>query len=119
MDDHTSSDNFRMFRYKVQPCSLRVGWHAWHECPYHHRGEIIARRRDPLLHYYLSTQCPDLKKSGSCPRRDGCWHAHSTFEVGLHPCYYRTERCRYGANCNRRVCFFAHTDELKSFDIGH
>jgi hypothetical protein len=33
------------------------------------------------------------------------------FEFWLHPHRYRTEMCKVGAGCNRRICFFAHKPE--------
>jgi hypothetical protein len=36
------------------------------------------------------------------------------FEFWLHPQRYRTQICREGPGCKRRVCFFAHSeDELR------
>lgn len=32
------------------------------------------------------------------------------FEYWLHPQRYRTQMCRDGASCTRKVCFFAHSD---------
>lgn len=45
--------------------------------------------------------------------------SHSVFEAWLHPHKYRTQWCQNGANCDREVCFFAHTDaELRSVPVG-
>jgi len=33
------------------------------------------------------------------------------FECWLHPARYRTQPCKDGRNCKRRVCFFSHTPE--------
>ena len=35
--------------------------------------------------------------------------AHGVFECWLHPARYRTQPCKDGTGCRRRVCFFAHT----------
>eukprot|EP00249_Psilotum_nudum_P025073 c29366_g4_i1 orf=1091-2398(-) len=79
------------------------------ECPFAHPGEK-ARRRDPKRFHYSGTACPDFRK-GSCRRGDTCEFAHGVFECWLHPARYRTQPCKDGTNCRRRVCFFAHTPE--------
>lgn len=106
-----STDEFRMFSFKVRPCS-RAYSHDWTECPFVHPGEN-ARRRDPRKYHYSCVPCPDFRK-GACRRGDMCEYAHGVFECWLHPAQYRTRLCKDGTSCNRRVCFFAHTqDELR------
>ncbi|KAM7512329.1 hypothetical protein LguiB_011204 [Lonicera macranthoides] len=106
-----STDEFRMFSFKVRPCS-RAYSHDWTECPFVHPGEN-ARRRDPRKYHYSCVPCPDFRK-GACRRGDMCEYAHGVFECWLHPAQYRTRLCKDGINCARRVCFFAHkTDELR------
>ncbi|XP_042489869.1 zinc finger CCCH domain-containing protein 20-like [Macadamia integrifolia] len=103
-----STDEFRMYEFKVRRCA-RGRSHDWTECPYAHPGEK-ARRRDPRKFHYSGTACPDFRK-GSCSRGDSCEFAHGVFECWLHPARYRTQPCKDGTNCRRRVCFFAHTAE--------
>eukprot|EP00850_Spirogloea_muscicola_P013716 SM000094S24733 [mRNA] locus=s94:400669:404281:- [translate_table: standard] len=106
-----STDEFRMFSFKVRPCS-RAYSHDWTECPFVHPGEN-ARRRDPRRFQYSCVPCPDFRK-GACRRGDACEYAHGVFECWLHPMQYRTRLCKDGTGCARRVCFFAHTsDELR------
>ncbi|KAL6555407.1 hypothetical protein OROGR_006665 [Orobanche gracilis] len=101
-----STDEFRMFLFKVRPCS-RAYSHDWTECPFVHPGEN-ARRRDPRKYHYSCVPCPDFRK-GACRRGDMCEYSHGVFECWLHPAQYRTRICKDGIGCNRRVCFFAHT----------
>ncbi|VFQ75924.1 unnamed protein product [Cuscuta campestris] len=103
-----SSDEFRMFSFKVRPCS-RAYSHDWTECPFVHPGEN-ARRRDPRKYHYSCVPCPEFRK-GACRRGDMCEYAHGVFECWLHPAQYRTRLCKDGTGCARRVCFFAHTPE--------
>ncbi|KAE8038234.1 hypothetical protein FH972_010765 [Carpinus fangiana] len=103
-----ATDEFRMFSFKVRPCS-RAYSHDWTECPFVHPGEN-ARRRDPRKYHYSCVPCPDFRK-GACRRGDMCEYAHGVFECWLHPAQYRTRLCKDGTSCNRRVCFFAHTAE--------
>ncbi|CAH8303325.1 unnamed protein product [Eruca vesicaria subsp. sativa] len=103
-----STDEFRMFSFKIRPCS-RAYSHDWTECPFAHPGEN-ARRRDPRKFHYTCVPCPDFKK-GSCKQGDTCEYAHGVFESWLHPAQYRTRLCKDGIGCNRRVCFFAHLNE--------
>ncbi|KAL0425615.1 UNVERIFIED_CONTAM: Zinc finger CCCH domain-containing protein 24 [Sesamum radiatum] len=106
-----STDEFRMFSFKVRPCS-RAYSHDWTECPFVHPGEN-ARRRDPRKYHYSCVPCPDFRK-GACRRGDMCEYAHGVFECWLHPAQYRTRLCKDGTSCARQVCFFAHTqDELR------
>ncbi|KAL5572506.1 hypothetical protein UlMin_022103 [Ulmus minor] len=109
--DAYSSDHFRMFEFKVRRCQ-RGRSHDWTECPYAHPGEK-ARRRDPRKFHYSGTACPDFRK-GHCKKGDSCEFAHGVFECWLHPARYRTQPCKDGTSCRRRVCFFAHTaDQLR------
>ncbi|KAF2282303.1 hypothetical protein GH714_043969 [Hevea brasiliensis] len=103
-----STDEFRMYSFKVRPCS-RAYSHDWTECPFVHPGEN-ARRRDPRKFHYSCVPCPDFRK-GACRRGDMCEYAHGVFECWLHPAQYRTRLCKDGVSCARRVCFFAHTVE--------
>lgn len=103
-----STDEFRMYSFKVRPCS-RAYSHDWTECPFVHPGEN-ARRRDPRKFHYSCVPCPEFRK-GACRRGDMCEYAHGVFECWLHPAQYRTRLCKDGTSCARRVCFFAHTAE--------
>lgn len=106
-DDPYSSDEFRMYEFKVRKCT-RSRSHDWTDCPFSHPGEK-ARRRDPRRFHYSGTVCPEYRRSGSCSRGDDCDFAHGVFECWLHPARYRTEACKDGKNCKRKVCFFAHS----------
>ncbi|PKA57215.1 Zinc finger CCCH domain-containing protein 2 [Apostasia shenzhenica] len=103
-----SSDEFRMYEFKVRRCS-RGRSHDWTECPFAHPGEK-ARRRDPRRFNYSGSSCPDFRK-GNCKKGDSCEYAHGVFESWLHPARYRTQPCKDGTACRRPVCFFAHTAE--------
>ncbi|KAH6762763.1 hypothetical protein C2S52_020196 [Perilla frutescens var. hirtella] len=102
------SDEFRMYNFKVKPCS-RAYSHDWTECPFVHPGEN-ARRRDPRKYNYTCVPCPEFKK-GSCGKGDACEYAHGVFESWLHPAQYRTRLCKDEIGCARKVCFFAHKPE--------
>lgn len=106
--DAFTCDHFRMYEFKVRACA-RGRSHDWTKCPYAHAGEK-ARRRDPRKFNYSGTECPDLRH-GCCMKGDACEYAHGVFEIWLHPDRYRTQPCRDGAGCRRRVCFFAHSSE--------
>ncbi|GMJ07368.1 tandem zinc finger 3, Arabidopsis thaliana oxidation-related zinc finger 2 [Hibiscus trionum] len=107
----SSCDHFRMFEFKVRRCG-RGKSHDWVECPYAHPGEK-ARRRDPRKFHYSCNPCPDFR-NGNCKKGDSCEFAHGVFECWLHPDRYRTQLCKDGLGCKRRVCFFAHTpDQLR------
>ncbi|XP_006655069.2 zinc finger CCCH domain-containing protein 35-like [Oryza brachyantha] len=106
--DAYACDEFRMYEFKVRRCA-RGRSHDWTECPFAHPGEK-ARRRDPRRYCYSGTACPDFRKGG-CKRGDACEFAHGVFECWLHPARYRTQPCKDGTACRRRVCFFAHTPE--------
>ncbi|KAL2937850.1 Zinc finger CCCH domain-containing protein 2 [Bienertia sinuspersici] len=106
-DDPYSSDEFRMYEFKVRKCT-RSRSHDWTDCPFSHPGEK-ARRRDPRRFHYSGTVCPEYRRSGGCSRGDECEFAHGVFECWLHPARYRTEACKDGKSCKRKVCFFAHS----------
>ncbi|WCJ29549.1 Zinc finger CCCH domain-containing protein 20 [Euphorbia peplus] len=109
--DTFSCDHFRMYEFKVRRCA-RGRSHDWTECPYAHPGEK-ARRRDPRKYHYSGTACPEFRKGG-CKKGDACEFSHGVFECWLHPARYRTQPCKDGPACRRRVCFFAHTpDQLR------
>ncbi|GFQ02018.1 zinc finger CCCH domain-containing protein 20 [Phtheirospermum japonicum] len=109
--DAHSCDHFRMFDFKVRKCT-RGRSHDWTECPFAHPGEK-ARRRDPKKFHYSAAACPDFRK-GNCRKADACEFSHGVFECWLHPARYRTQPCKDGMNCKRRVCFFAHSpDQLR------
>ncbi|GAV64908.1 zf-CCCH domain-containing protein/Ank_2 domain-containing protein [Cephalotus follicularis] len=103
-----STDEFRMYSFKVKPCS-RAYSHDWTECPFVHPGEN-ARRRDPRKYPYSCVPCPEFRK-GACPKGDTCEYAHGVFESWLHPAQYRTRLCKDEIGCSRKVCFFAHKPE--------
>ncbi|KAK4775135.1 hypothetical protein SAY86_010070 [Trapa natans] len=103
-----SSDEFRMYTFKVKPCS-RAYSHDWTECPFVHPGEN-ARRRDPRKYPYSCVPCPEFRR-GSCPKGDSCEYSHGVFESWLHPAQYKTRLCKDETGCARKVCFFAHKPE--------
>ncbi|XP_077220791.1 zinc finger CCCH domain-containing protein 2-like [Tasmannia lanceolata] len=104
--DPYSTDDFRIYEFKVRRC-MRGRSHDWTECPFAHPGEK-ARRRDPRRYHYSGNICTDFRK-GACRKGDTCEFSHGVFECWLHPARYRTEPCKDGRNCKRKVCFFAHT----------
>ncbi|KAK4753992.1 hypothetical protein SAY87_002096 [Trapa incisa] len=106
--DAYSSDHFRMYEFKVRNCT-RGRSHDWTACPFAHPGEK-ARRRDPRKYHYSGASCPEFRK-GTCRKGEACEFAHGVFECWLHPARYRTQPCKDGLNCRRRVCFFAHKPE--------
>ncbi|KAD4178729.1 hypothetical protein R6Q59_022312 [Mikania micrantha] len=106
--DAFSCDHFRMYEFKIRRCA-RARSHDWTECPYAHPGEK-ARRRDPRKFHYSGNPCPEFRK-GTCHKGDTCEFAHGVFECWLHPSRYRTQPCKDGVLCRRRICFFAHTPE--------
>ncbi|KAI3967671.1 hypothetical protein MKX01_039581 [Papaver californicum] len=101
-------DEFRMYDFKVRRCT-RVDQHEWVDCPYVHPDEK-ARRRDPVRFNYSATGCTEFRK-GNCKKGDTCEYAHGVFESWLHPDRYRTQACKDGVDCRRKICFFAHTVE--------
>ncbi|TVU17087.1 hypothetical protein EJB05_33100, partial [Eragrostis curvula] len=115
--DAYACDEFRMYEFKVRRCA-RGRSHDWTDCPFAHPGEK-ARRRDPRRYHYSGAACPDFRKGG-CKRGDACEFAHGVFECWLHPARYRTQPCKDGTACRRRVCFFAHTpDQLRVLPPQH
>ncbi|KAL0724077.1 hypothetical protein Bca4012_038676 [Brassica carinata] len=106
-DDPYASDHFRMFEFKIRRCT-RSRSHDWTDCPFAHPGEK-ARRRDPRRFQYSGEVCPEFRRGGDCSRGDDCEFAHGVFECWLHPIRYRTEACKDGKHCKRKVCFFAHS----------
>ncbi|GJZ42454.1 zinc finger CCCH domain-containing protein 2-like protein [Tanacetum coccineum] len=110
--DPYASDHFRMYEFKIRKCT-RSRPHDWTDCPFAHPGEK-ARRRCPRRFNYSGTICVDFRR-GSCVKGDTCEFAHGVFECWLHPNRYRTEACKDGKNCRRKICFFAHTSsQLRS-----
>uniref|UniRef100_A0A803KP62 C3H1-type domain-containing protein n=1 Tax=Chenopodium quinoa TaxID=63459 RepID=A0A803KP62_CHEQI len=97
-----------MYEFKVRKCT-RSRSHDWTDCPFSHPGEK-ARRRDPRRFHYSGTVCPEYRRSGSCSRGDECDFAHGVFECWLHPARYRTEACKDGKSCKRKVllCTFSY-----------
>ncbi|KAJ0236195.1 Zinc finger CCCH domain-containing protein 2 [Hirschfeldia incana] len=106
-DDPYASEHFRMFEFKIRRCT-RSRSHDWTDCPFAHPGEK-ARRRDPRRFQYSAEVCPEFRRDGDCSRGDDCEFAHGVFESWLHPIRYRTEACKDGKHCKRKVCFFAHS----------
>ncbi|KAJ0715925.1 putative transcription factor C3H family [Helianthus annuus] len=109
--DTFACDHFRMYEFKIRMCS-RAKSHDWIDCPYAHTGEK-ARRRDPRKYHYSGDPCPEFR-NGTCGKGDACEFAHGVFECWLHPSRYRTQPCKDGVKCHRKICFFAHsTDQLR------
>ncbi|KAJ4878795.1 Zinc finger CCCH domain-containing protein 2 [Raphanus sativus] len=106
-DDPYASEHFRIFEFKIRRCT-RSRSHDWTDCPFAHPGEK-ARRRDPRRYQYSAEVCPEFRRDGDCSRGDDCEFAHGVFECWLHPIRYRTEACKDGKHCKRKVCFFAHS----------
>ncbi|KFK31654.1 hypothetical protein AALP_AA6G141300 [Arabis alpina] len=106
-DDPYAGDHFRMYEFKIRRCT-RSRSHDWTDCPFSHPGEK-ARRRDPRLFQYTGEVCPEFRHGGDCSLGNECGFAHGVFECWLHPNRYRTEACKDGKHCNRKVCFFAHS----------
>eukprot|EP00197_Chlamydomonas_leiostraca_P015542 CAMPEP_0202866974 /NCGR_PEP_ID=MMETSP1391-20130828/8460_1 /ASSEMBLY_ACC=CAM_ASM_000867 /TAXON_ID=1034604 /ORGANISM="Chlamydomonas leiostraca, Strain SAG 11-49" /LENGTH=345 /DNA_ID=CAMNT_0049546967 /DNA_START=88 /DNA_END=1122 /DNA_ORIENTATION=- len=102
-------DDFWMYCFKVVPCAKTYS-HKWTLCPCAHAGET-ARRRDPRTSNYKAVLCPLVKAKKTCPLGDACSYAHNVFEHWLHPSRYKTRLCSFGRNCNRPICFFAHSAE--------
>ncbi|CAA7392082.1 unnamed protein product [Spirodela intermedia] len=103
------SDEFRMYCFKIRRCS-KTRSHDWTQCPYAHRGEK-ARRRDPRKFPYHGVSCAEFRRAGACSKGQLCQFSHGVFEFWLHPARYRTRPCKAGMQCQRKVCFFAHTPE--------
>jgi len=52
-----------------------------------------------------------------CAKGSACEPSHNVTRYWLHQDRYCVERCSLGLRCNRRPCFFAHSDaELRSSD---
>uniref|UniRef100_A0A383VI06 C3H1-type domain-containing protein n=1 Tax=Tetradesmus obliquus TaxID=3088 RepID=A0A383VI06_TETOB len=102
---------------QVTPCNRKYP-HDWASCLCGHKGER-ATRRDLRTHNYLPIACEYAKQRLECPRGDDCPHSHNLFEYWLHPKRFRTEMCLFRSNCDRRVCFFAHSsEELRQLQDG-
>jgi hypothetical protein len=84
----------------VLPCT-NTAPHDPEDCPYAHPAEK-ATRRDPRAFLYTGVSCP-LYRKGSCKDGDDCRFAHGVFEVWLHPSRFRTELCKDGPGCTRKV----------------
>ncbi|KAL1199696.1 Zinc finger CCCH domain-containing protein 61 [Cardamine amara subsp. amara] len=106
-DDPYAGDHFRMYEFKIRRCT-RSHSHDWTDCPFSHPAEK-ALRRDPRRYHYTGEVCPEFQHGGDCSRGDKCNFAHGVFECWLHPNRYRTEACKDGKHCKRKVCFFAHS----------
>ncbi|KAJ0252606.1 Zinc finger CCCH domain-containing protein 61 [Hirschfeldia incana] len=107
-DDPYAGDHFRMYEFKIRRCT-RSRSHDWTDCPFAHPGEK-ARRRDPRRYRYTGEVCPEFRNGGGdCSRGELCGFAHGVFECWLHPSRYRTEACKDGKHCKRKICFFAHS----------
>nr|DAD34390.1 TPA_asm: hypothetical protein HUJ06_005030 [Nelumbo nucifera] len=91
-----ATDEFRMFSFKVRPCSRDYS-HDRFECPFVHQDEN-ARKRDPRKYHYSCVPCPDFRKE-ACRRGDLCEYTHGIFECWLHPAQYRTRLCKDGTGC--------------------
>jgi hypothetical protein len=116
MGSALSRDEFMMYHFKIQQCPHYRGHHDWTDCLFLHQGEK-ARRRDPRKCSYSGKPCVDFRKRGQCENGDGCQFAHGVFETWLHPDKYKTQMCRDLSNCQRKVCFFAHSaEELREGD---
>ncbi|KAE8713760.1 hypothetical protein F3Y22_tig00110206pilonHSYRG00436 [Hibiscus syriacus] len=72
--DMYGTDEFRMYNFKVTPCS-RAYSHDWTECPFVHPMEN-ERRRDPRKDIYSCVPCPEFRK-GPCKQGDNCSAMHS------------------------------------------
>ncbi|GBF88731.1 hypothetical protein Rsub_01632 [Raphidocelis subcapitata] len=108
----SASAEFMMYTYKVEMCANPYN-HDWAICPYAHAKDR-ARRRDPAV-THVAQPCPDRMQGRDCPRGEGCPYTHSVAEYWLHPLRFRTQYCKQGRGCGRRLCFFAHSpDELRS-----
>lgn len=112
--DITKTPEYHMFCFKILSCPLKTS-HDWSSCPWAHPKEQ-ARRRDPRRFYYTPMMCPYAKMGAfACPKGDACDMAHQVYEFWLHPLKFRSEMCRKGPLCDRRLCFFAHRpEELRS-----
>ncbi|KAI3795292.1 hypothetical protein L1987_37943 [Smallanthus sonchifolius] len=96
-----------MYEFKIKKCT-RSRSHDWIDCPFAHPSEK-ARRRCPRRFGYSGSVCTDFRRFGTCVRGDSCEFSHGVFECWLHPSRYRTKARKDGRNCQRKICFFAHT----------
>lgn len=106
LEEKYKSDEFRLYCFKVLPCSQRKH-HDWTKCPFAHVGER-AKRRSLRTHVYDCEMCPAIAKGEECSLGASCSHSHNAFESWLHPQKYRTLLCKDGHKCDKYVCFFAH-----------
>jgi hypothetical protein len=105
--------SFMIYSYKIIPC-LYVVPHDWRICPWAHPSER-ALRRCPRAFAYKAVSCINTRRGRPCARGNACKYSHNVTEYWLHPARYRTEMCSLGSRCDRRLCFFAHSDqELRS-----
>jgi hypothetical protein len=93
-----------MLLYKVLPCP-KLYFHDAGTCEFAH---VNNYRRNLMLYSYDPMYCANMKKFRRCIHGDECRHAHGVHEVLLHPMRYKTELCRDGPNCKRKICYFAH-----------
>jgi len=108
--------NFMMYCYKITPCTHRTP-HDWRVCPWAHPNERASRRCTRMF-AYASVPCANARSGRPCAKGTACEYSHNVTEYWLHPNRYRAERCSLGLRCNRRLCFFAHTDvEMRSADV--
>ncbi|XP_028127676.1 nucleolar GTP-binding protein 1-like [Camellia sinensis] len=61
--------------------------------------------------HYSGTACTEFHK-GQCVKGDSCEFAHGVLEYWFHPAHYRTQPCKDGTQCRRRVCLATHVAEL-------
>ncbi|XP_065214076.1 RING finger protein unkempt [Planococcus citri] len=106
--------------YKTEACKrpprlCRQGY----ACPHFHN--IRDKRRNPQLHKYRSTPCPNVKHGDewgeptSCENGDTCIYCHTRTEQQFHPEIYKSSKCndvQQSGYCPRGAfCAFAHLDE--------
>uniref|UniRef100_A0A6N2K9E9 AtC3H23-like CCCH zinc finger domain-containing protein n=1 Tax=Salix viminalis TaxID=40686 RepID=A0A6N2K9E9_SALVM len=96
--DPYSSDHFRMYEFKVRRCT-RSRSHDWTDCPFAHPGEKASEEGPSPGFTTLELLALSSGEGGVAAER--------TF--WLHPSRYRTEACKDGMNCKRKICFFAHS----------
>lgn len=112
-----------LYNYKTEPCRrpprlCRQGF----ACPQYHNSR--DRRRNPSVHKYRSTPCPQVKQGDDwlepsvCEQGDACKYCHSRTEQQFHPEIYKSSKCNdmiTSGYCPRGpFCAFAHVDnELK------
>jgi len=107
--------NFMIYCYKITPCTHSIP-HDWRVCPWAHPNERAARRC-PRMFLYASVPCANARSGRPCAKGPACEYSHNVTEYWLHPNRYCVEWCSLGLRCNRRLCFFAHSDaELRSPD---